>query len=150
MSVTTTVPIVIPALLARCEALGLTAFEAWPGPDGAEPEMLILGEITWDEYAIATIKSGRKHRQENWDVAFELFVMGGDGTTPANCGPARERCFELLKIVENMLADDVTADTAFTVVQWVEIRPTAAGPRKFERGWAYRIAGLFTAQARLL
>lgn len=148
MSTTSTVSATIDALLAAFQAAGaLPAFESWPGPGDAKPEMLVLGEVTWDDYAIATIKAGRKQRQENWSIGFELFVMGAPGTTPADPAPARVRAFALLAPIENVLADDpeTTPD-----VQWVEIRPTEAGPRVFEKGWAYRIAGRFVARARLI
>lgn len=149
MATTSTVPTVIDGLLAGFRAAGLDAFEQWPGLD-ASREMLVLRTVTWDDYAIATIKSGRKHRQEDWRVGFELYVVGQPGTTPANPKPARDRAFVLLGKAEDLLAVDVTAGTSFATVQWVEVRLIAAEPRVFEKGWAYRITGSFVAHARLL
>lgn len=145
---TSCVPLVVAGLLAGLEGKGLAAFESWPGP-GAEAEMLVLGTVTWEDYAIATIKSGRKHRQEDWSIAFELYVSGGEGTTPSSPTVAKDRAFELLAECEDLLADDVTAGTDHTIVQWVEIRLSTAEPRVFEKGWAYRITGSFRARARL-
>lgn len=146
---TSTVPKIIDGLIDGISQHGVTAFEAWPGPDAA-PEMLVLGEVTWETYEIPVIKAGRKPRQERYDVNFELFVMGRPGSSPARPRAARERAFLLLSQVENFLADDVTATTDHTVVNWVQVRLTSAQPRVFENGWAYRVAGVFTADARLL
>lgn len=148
MSTTSTVPVVLDSLIADLTAAGLPTFESWPGTN-AVPEMLVLGPVTWTDYVIATIKAGRKARQEDWNIEFELFVMGADGTTAADCSPVRDRAFTLLTELEDYLADDVTAGTDFATVQWVEVRPTAAGPRNFEKAWAYRIAGQIVTRARL-
>lgn len=148
MGTTSSVPAVIDGLLAGMRTAGLAAFEQWPGPEAAK-EMIVLGQVTWEDYVIATIKAGRKHRQEDWAVAFELYVAGADGTTPADPSTARNRAFTLLGEVEDLLAEDVTAGTDFTTVQWVEVRLTDAEPRVFEKGWAYRVTGSFRARARL-
>lgn len=148
MATTSTVPAVIDGLLAGMKAKNLAAFEQWPGPTAA-PEMVVLGTVTWDDYAIATIKAGRKHRQENWSVGFELYAMGVEGSTPAAPKAARDRAFELLESVEDLLADDVRAGTTGVTVQWVATRLDEAEPRVFEKGWGYRIKGAFVAHSRL-
>lgn len=148
MATVSTVPSVIDGLLARLTAAGLKPFEQWPGPDAAR-EMVVLGEVTWLDYAIASIKSGRKHRQEDYTIDFELFVFGTSGSTPAAPKTARDRAFTLLALIESALADDVTAGTNHTVVQWVEARLRSAQPRVFEKGWAFRVEGQFVAHARL-
>lgn len=149
MSTTSTVPEVIDSLLALLATDGrLAAFESWPGPEAAR-EMLVLGTVTWEDYRIATIKSGRKQRQEDFEIAFEVFVVGATGTSPAAPSPARARAFELLAVVEDMLADDPKIGVGQSV-QWVEIRPSEAEPRVFEKGWAFRITGSLVGHARLL
>lgn len=148
MSTTSTVPAVIDGLLTDLRAGGLEAFESWPGAEAAR-EMVVLGEIEWQEYEIPTIKAGRKQRQEAWTVGFELYVMGQPGSKPSDASPSRDRAFALLKVAEDLLAVDVTGGTDFATVQNVQIRPQSAGPRVFENGWAYRIAGVFATQARL-
>jgi len=152
MGTTSTVPVVIPALLSALNAAlpsGVTAFEVWPGPEAA-PEMVVLGDIEWDNYAIATIKSGRKQRQEDWSVGFDVFVFGTDGTSPANPGPARVRAFELQAAIEDVLADDPHLGLATGTVQRIELRPTTADTRHFEKGWAFWVAGRIDVHARLL
>lgn len=148
---TTTVPTVIDAFLAAVNADTETpqAFESWPGPEAA-PEMFVLGEIDWATYEIPTIKAGRKARQETYDIGFELFVMGAEGTSPAEPSAARLVAFNFLAPIEDLLAEDPSGGTDYVTVQHVQLRPTAAGPRKFERGWAYRIAGQIHVEARLL
>lgn len=157
MSTTSTAPAVINALLKIDPE---RSFESWPGPE-AKAEMLVLGAdparppILWDGdegYRIATIKADRKHRQESYDIAFEVFIMGADDTTPAAPKAARDRAFEFLAEYENALANNVVANVegGFANVQWIQITPAEAGPRVFEHGWAYRIAGTFRVAARLL
>jgi hypothetical protein len=149
MSTTTTVPAVTDGLLAALQTGPVQVFESWPGPEAA-PEMIVLGEVEWDSYEIATIKAGRKHRQEEYGIGFEVFVVGAEGTTPASPKAARPRGFEIFGDVEDVLADDVTGGTDFTTVQFIVSAPRTAGPRVFERGWAYRVAGVFQVRARLL
>lgn len=150
-STTTTVPVVIDAFLEAINENAETppGFEAWPGPEAA-PEMFVLGQIDWDTYEIPTIKAGRKARQEAYDIAFELFVMGADGTSPSEPGPARTVAFNMLAPIEDVLAEDPSCGTDYLRVQHVQLKPNQAGPRKFERGWAYRIAGAIHVEARLL
>lgn len=148
MATTSTVPTVIDALLARLATAGVTAFESWPGPEAAR-EMLVLGEVDWDDYRVASIKPGRQQRQEDYAVAFELFVMGRAGTTPSVPKAARDRAFVILGLVEDVLATNWTLSTAAATVQRVELRVVNGGPRVFEKGWAWRIAGRFDVYARL-
>lgn len=150
MGTTSTLPTVTDALLTLLNAnlTTTTAFEAWPGPDAAE-EMVVLGEADWDVYEIASIKAGRKHRQEVYGIGWEIFVMGAPGTTPANPKPARDRAFVLMAELEDALADDPRAGLAASVVQRIECRPDTSGPRVFEKGWGYRIAGQFVVHDRL-
>lgn len=151
MATTSTVPAVVASLLTALNAnlpAGTKAYESWPGPEAAK-EMVIFGKVRWDDYAIATIKAGRKQRQENWALGFEVFVSGGAGTSPANPTAAKDRAFVLLTELEDFLAEDVTGGTDFATVQWIDIRPLEAEPRVFEKGWAYRISGEFLVHARL-
>ena len=159
MSTTSTYPAVADALLsgvngAMTGALaGVKAYEAWPGPD-AVPEMIVLGKVSWsdgsDGTRIATIKSGRKQRDEEWSVQFELIVAVEGTAVPTDPSPARDRAFAILAAVEDLLALDVTAGTSFAVVQWVEVKPDEAECRIFEKGWGYLIGGRFSCRARLL
>lgn len=150
MATTSTVPAVLDSLISAFSTAlpgTIATFEAWPGPDAA-PEMVVLGEILWDDYVIATIKGGRKHRQEEWSVGFEVFVMGTAGSTPADPSNARDRAFTLLSSLEDVLAND-PRNALGNTVQWIEVKPTEAGPRVLEKAWAYRVAGRIHTHARL-
>lgn len=163
MSTTSSVPVVVDALLAAFNLetyseeyqdrygglAGVMTHEAWPGPN-ATAEMIVMGEVTWDEYRIATIKSGRKQRQENYFVGFEVFIMGAPGSKPTDPSTARNRALEVLGGMEDVLAEDPTIRLPSGTVQRIELEPTEAGPRVFEKGWAYRVAGRFSVHARLL
>lgn len=152
MSTTSSVPAVIDALLGITWPVAI--FESWPGPE-ARPEMIVLGgdqgeTVKWNGYAIATIKAGRKQRQEDYDLLFGIFVLGGTGTAPASPKAARDRAFEIFAGIEDSLATDVTIDTDFATVQWAVSAPRTAAPRVFETGWMYRIEGAFEVHARLV
>lgn len=154
MSTTSTVPVVIDTLVAGIGAVmadlgqpdALVA-QVWPGPD-AKPHMLFLGTTTWEDYRIATVKAGRKQRDENYEIAFELWALGGEGTAPADPSAARDNAFAMLAAAEDVLADDPNIGLG-NAVQWIEIRPKEAEPRTFEKGWIYRITGAFVIHARL-
>jgi hypothetical protein len=149
MAATSTVPAVLDAVLGavNTDLPGtVQAFEAWPGPNAAE-EMVVFGEVTWEAYEVASIKSGRQHRQETFTIGFEVFVFGKAGTTAALPKAARDRAFVLTESLEDVLAAAPELGTG--PGGWVETRLTAAGPRVFEKGWAYRCAGNIHANARL-
>lgn len=148
MGTTSSVPGVIDATLAAVNAdlSGVTAFESWPGPEAAD-EMVVLGEVTWDEYELAAIKTGRQQRQEAWSVGFEVFVAGAAGTTPDNPKPARDRAFEITTSLEDVFA--ANPKLGITAGGWAQAKLTEAGPRVFEKGWAYRVAGRLHVSVRL-
>lgn len=154
MSTVSTAPTLIDALVKAigAEMTGslseVGSFEVWPGTE-ARREMVFLGDVTWDEYDLATIVSGRKRRQEDYSVAFEVWVLGETGSSPSSPKTARDKAFAILGKIEDVLADDPRVGLAHTVIQWVVSVPAEAGPRKFEKGWAYRVAGSFKAHARL-
>lgn len=149
MSTTSTVPAVVDGFLAAVAAeLDVDTYESWPGPE-ASREMFILSDVEWEDYTIPTIMAGRRQRQEDWSIGFEVWVVGGAGSTPSNVKPARDRAFEILSGVEDVLAEDVTGGTDHATVQHVQLRPTEAGPRVNEGGWAYRVAGRVEVRARL-
>jgi hypothetical protein len=154
MSGTSIAPLAIDQLVADLAAdmtganADVTVHEAWPGPDGSA-EMVVFGEVAWPDYRIATIKAGRQYRDEVFTLGFEVLIFGADDTSPANPKPARDRAFSVLAVLEAYLATDPRAGLAVDVIKWAELKPETAGPRIFENGWAYRIAGSFVANARL-
>jgi hypothetical protein len=154
---TSSYPVVIDAILAGVngamvgDLAGVQAWESWPY-DEATGEMIQLGEVTWqgDGTRIATIKSGRKHRDEHWSVEFDLVVAGFEGSTPTDPSPARNRAFAIFAAVEDLLADDVVLGLGPTVCEWIEVQQTKAMPRVFEKGYGFLISGLFVCHARLI
>ena len=149
MATTSTVPTVIDAALTAINTDlpgSVNAYESWPGPEAAA-EMVVLGEVTWDTYELAAIKTGRQHRQEVWSVGFEVYVFGTASTTPANTKPARDRAFVLATSLEDVFADN--PKIGITSGGSAEARLTEAGPRVFEKAWAYRIAGRIHVSVRL-
>lgn len=150
MSTTSTVSTVRSALITSFEAelSGVPVFRSWPGPEAA-PEMIVFGSVDWDTYEIATIKAGRKHRQEEYGIEFELYVFGEPGSSPADPAAAEDRALALLAAMENALADDVTGGTDFATVQSVQLGPPRLDLRVFENNWACRISGQVDVRARL-
>lgn len=150
MGTTSTVPAVLDAFLTLVNGAlaDVTAFEQWPGA-AAAPEMVVLGEVEWDDEYIATVKAGRKQRQEDWSVEFEVFIFHTPGTVPDDPKPARDRAFAVLADIEDVCANDPKLGLDAGTVQYAGLRPTSAGPRKFEKAWAYRIAARLYVSARL-
>ena len=149
MATTSTFPTVVDAVLDAVNADlpgTVTAFESWPGPDAAA-EMVVLGEITWEAYEIDSLKTGRQRRAEDYTIGFETFVFGTTGTTPANPKAARDRAAVLVTSLENVLANAPALGVG--AGGWIQTRLTGAGPRVFEKGWAYRVAGNIHAHALL-
>ena len=149
MATTSTVPATIDDVLAAVNADlpgGVQAFEAWPGSEAAA-EMVVLGEITWEEYDFASVKAGRQRRQEEWSVEFEVFAFGSANSSPTNPKTARDRAFDLTASLENVLADNPKLGVG--VGGWARTALTTAGPRVFDKGWAYRVAGRIHVSARL-
>lgn len=148
MSTTSRAPAVTDAIIGWADPPA-PIFEAWPGPEAAK-EMIVLGQVDWTVYAIPTIKAGRKQRQEEFEIEFEVYVVGGAGTSPASPKVARDRAFELFTFIEDNLADDVSAGLGFESIQHIQVHPKESGPRTFERGWMYRIAGAIAVASRLV
>lgn len=153
MSTTSTVPAAIDSLLTLLAdgMAGANAdvgvFETWPGPD-ATAEMLLLGEVKWPDYGIATIKTGRPYRDEEYTVEFEVLIFGAEGSTPSAPKPARDRAFAVLEVLDDVVTNDPTVALG-TTVKWVELRLESAMPHVFETAWAYRVAGQIVGKARL-
>lgn len=153
MSTTTTVPAVIDALLTTINAdlTAVTAYEVWPGPEASD-EMVVFGDIRWTDYRIATVKTARKQRDEEYEIDWFIYVAGEPGTTPDVPKPARDRAFEIMESLENVLAADPAAGLGYASIISIQVSPgeEPTGPVLIgERGWAYRIPGKFTIQARL-
>lgn len=152
MSTTSTVPAVLDALLSTINAdlTNVTAYETWPGPE-ASAEMVVFGEIRWTEYKIATVKTSRKQRDEEYEIDWFVYVAGEPGTTPDDPKTARDRAFEIMESLEDVLADDPAAGLGYASIISIEVAPGAetTGPVLFEKGWAYRIPGKFAIRARL-
>lgn len=150
MATTSTVPVVMPALKKVIEDKlpgDVRAFDAWPGNESI-PEMVIFGAYEWEMYEIPTYKAGRKQRQEEWTVIFELVVFDTTGhTEPDDAKPSRDRAFELFQALEDVVADDPDIDLAD--VQRIELRPDEAQFHTYDRGWAFSISGTFRVWARL-
>lgn len=148
---TSTLPSIIPALCtAFTEALpgGVKCHPVWPGP-GATGEMVWLTQVTWDEYEDPVLKSGRRQRQEDYSVHFELIAIDKIAT-PANPTPALERGMVLFAALENVLADDAKLSDSGVYIQRAMIRPETAEFSVFENGFGYHIAGVVEVHARLL
>lgn len=155
MSTSSTAPALIDAtvtlMAAEMTELLLTdvkTSQVWPGPD-AQRRMFFLGETTWANYEIASIKAGRKQRDEAYEVEFEIWVLGDEGTTPSNPTATRTEAYAMLTGLENVGADDPNFGLALGQIQWAQVRPKKAGPRQFSKGWAYIITGAIVAHARL-
>lgn len=79
---------------------GVLVTHTWQG-DASRQEQVYLGP-TSATYEFATIKTGRRTRNEDYTVQVVIDIM-----TPTDWGPESEtRAFALAADIENMLADD--------------------------------------------
>lgn len=151
MSVLTTssVPAVTDAVLdVLTEALDVKVFEAYPGSNALN-ELVFLGGVEWDGYDIATIKAGRKARQEDYRLEFAIWVVWDMGTSPGVPKASRDRAFEVFGQIEDAFAEDPSMGEGYESVQWSIPVPTEAGAIAFERGHAYQVKGEIEVHARL-
>lgn len=102
MATTSTVPTARAALVTALTAALPETQIAWSHPgDAREPESIYLGEARIDS-EVATIRAGRKKRQERYTIDV-LIDVAADGPTGQD---ASERAFVLLGELEDILADD--------------------------------------------
>lgn len=128
---------------------------AWPGP-ATEPESVFLGrhpaleDIRTDAtHEDPTIKAGRRSRQESYDIPITVWVFGPN-LTPADAQKCELRAFELLGLIEDMLADDPLIGLTAQQIQHVLPVSVASTLRPFEAGWACDLVFTVAVSARLM
>ncbi|HEX8781154.1 MAG TPA: hypothetical protein VF728_08325 [Nocardioides sp.] len=77
-----------------------------PDAEGARKRELVFVDDIVGSHDIATMKSGRNPRDERYTVNIAIAVIGTRGTV----AKARARAFELMGVVENVVADNKTLD----------------------------------------
>lgn len=125
---------------------------AWT-PD-AEDEMVFLGRRdedgpTWTSrltHDIATIKAGRKHRDETYTVEVTVWTYRHD-VAPSDANEVDERAFELVEEVENVLANDPRL--GLDAIQWAKVAEINAVGRAFSGGWVVEAVIAIEVRARL-
>lgn len=83
----------------------------YPGESFLEREAVYVDRVT-GRHQIANIKAGRKQRDETYVATVVVSVVNDDGTA----ADAEERAFELLQVVEDILADDPSMNDTDGVV----------------------------------
>lgn len=155
MSTTSTVPTVKATLVTLIDAaLAVPVTWAWPGPD-AEHECVFLGphpataDIRLDlSSQIATVKAGRKQRQEEYVVRVTVWSFRPELTT-ADAQTCETRAFELAAEVEDVLADNPRLGLAAGVIQYAEVDAVSSTLFPFNSGWATELAIDVRVRARL-
>lgn len=125
---------------------------AW-SPD-AEDEMVFLGRRdedgpTWTSrmtHDIATIKAGRKHRDENYTVELTVWTYRPD-VAPADANEVDARAFELVEEVENVLADDPRL--GLDSILWAKVAEIVPTGRAHAGGWVVEAVVVIEVRARL-
>lgn len=161
MATTSTIPTVKAGLVSLFTTALATASRdagqvpvtyAWPGSD-ALPECVFLGphpraaDIRVDlSSQIPTIKAGRKHRQEVYTVRVTVWCWRND-LTAAGAQTAESQAFTLAGLLEDELADDVTA--GISGVQTIKVDELSSTLFPFEAGWACELSLDLEVQARL-
>lgn len=121
---------------------------AWPGPQIASGahEVAWISDVTDWTQEIPNLKAGRKQRQESYKFEITLWVAQPD-TGVDGAQPCFERGLDLMKVLENALADDVQAGT--TQVQWLQLTERVPDLVPHENGWAFMLVSTVEGQARL-
>lgn len=143
MALISTVPTVkdqlITVLRARAGLTGVQVERQWPG-DTIKPEAIWLGKVD-GAHVIATIKAGRKARDEEYRLEAIVSVVKN------GVEAAEERAFVLLGEIESELADNprigLTSINWATVADWEAI--TTRGPQ----GAVAEIRAFIEVSARL-
>lgn len=127
---------------------------AWPGA-ATEHESVFLGyhpsvdDISVEvDHELATIKAGRKQRQEEYVVPFTIYCFRPDlaDTAAATC---ESRAFTILGELEDEFADDTRIGLAVAVVQKLTIDAVTSRLVRSARGWACVLTVDVAVDARL-
>jgi hypothetical protein len=121
---------------------------AWPGPVAAKSwfEGLWLGDVKDWQQEFPNNRAGRKQRQESFTIETIVWVAKPDQTS-AGAQATQERALELLAVVENALANDVTIGNS--AIQWGQVAALGNEMTPLENGWGCMITIDITAHARL-
>lgn len=160
----------VPTVKARLVTL-LTAALATSGPTGGqvqvsyawkgsamEEEAVFLGRRPSDvateplyqavgNGGIATLKAGRKQRNEDYPVELTIWTFRPD-LTPADSATADARAFALLAEVEDVLADDPKLGLGTAVIS-TELTSFEHSLFPFNHGWCAVIVPTIQVRARL-
>lgn len=154
---TSTVPTFKARLVVVLDAaLTVPVTYAWPGAD-TEAEAVFLGrhpdlvpnpltESTRLSFDLSSIKAGRKHRTETYDVDLTIWSFRPE-LQPDDAATAESRAFEILEAVEDALANDPTLAVEGVSHAVIESAPYSLIP--FQKGWAGVITPTITVTARL-
>lgn len=129
---------------------------AWPGSDG-EAEAVYLGrhpdfvanplaasrDIT---SGLATIKAGRKSRDEVYDVEATVWSFRPE-LDPNSAATAEAQGFAILARLEDVLADD--PKIGLTTIQHAVLGDVGVAVIPFQKGWASVLIPTITVTARL-
>lgn len=128
---------------------------AWPGPDADSGEMVFLGfhprvrDIRIDaSHDITTIKAGRKHRQENYDVPITVWIFRPD-LSPDDAATCEARAFTVAGLIEDEFADDTDIGLALGTVQRIKVTDVEASLYPFLTGWACELVLTTNVRATL-
>lgn len=131
-------------------------FYAWPGPDATD-ECVYLGRhpdtvgnplaaSTSLRSELPTIKAGRRHRQEDYDVEVTVWSFRPD-LSADGAEEAEQRGFALFESVEDVLAD--TPALGLSTIQHAVLSDVGVALVPFQTGWASILVGSVTVNARL-
>lgn len=118
---------------------------AWEGVVMEKPEAVWIDQVSDWTSEIASIKAGRKHRNEQF--TFQLVINVVTQGVAGSAQTCFERAVTLHAAVEDALADDVQAGT--TAVQWLHVEGVEANLLPYEKGWLAQLVVDVTGHARL-
>lgn len=137
------------ALVAAIDtgALADKVYYGWPGPEGDSQSELawIDGIIDWTS-PIATMKAGRRHRQEEFTMVLIVLTSASEEDSQG-LDTVFQRLLVLVKVVEDALADDTTLGES--AIQWAEITDIESTDQPYDKGWISRAVVQIRVHARL-
>ena len=148
-TLTTTVSAVQAAFVTAAAAVvptDVAVHRLWPGPAATE-RMVFFTEVDWRSTEDAVIKAGRRYRDENVDLNFEVWEF--QHGEPDGGAEAIDAALAVYNACEGVVVQDASTVRAVAGVTNVVCQPVRLEPVQFDRGWAVVLTARLSVTARL-
>lgn len=125
---------------------GVTVWRMWPGPR-ATVRMVFFTDVSWVDTEDALIKTGRRHRDEEYQANFEIWQLVT--AEPDGGGDVVDDVFAIYDACEEAVVKDNSTVRAVDGVLNVVCQPVRLEPLEFETGWGVVLTAGLNVTARL-